>query len=68
MGAIYREEEVVVYTYFLGVVKYYKKVLDIYKQVPRTHKLALTPSNLDSFTQRGVSSLTWQSRRSPNKG
>jgi hypothetical protein len=29
MGAIYREEEVVVYTYFLGGVKYYKKVLDI---------------------------------------
>ena len=68
MGAIYREEEVVVYIYFFGGVKYYKKVLDIYKQVPRTHKLALTPSNLDSFTQMGVSSLTWQSRRSPNKG
>ena len=60
MGAIYREDEVVVYTYSLSGVEYYKKVLDIYKQVPknckyvpRTHKLALRPSNLDSFTQRG---------------
>jgi len=31
MGAIYREKEVVVYTYSLGGVEYYKKVLDIYK-------------------------------------
>ena len=31
MGAIYREEEVVVYTYSIGGVEYYKKILDIYK-------------------------------------
>jgi len=31
MGAIYREENVVVYTYSLGGVEYYKKVFDIYK-------------------------------------
>jgi len=33
MGAIYMEEVVVVYTYSLGGVEYYKKVLDIYKQI-----------------------------------
>jgi len=38
MGAIYRVEVVVVYTYYLGGVTYYKKVLDIYKQVPRSCK------------------------------
>jgi len=38
MGAIYREEEVVVYTYSIGGVEYYKKVLDVYKQVSRSYK------------------------------
>jgi len=38
MGAIYREEVVVVYTYSLGGVEYYKKVLDIYKQIPESCK------------------------------
>ena len=37
-GAIYREEEVVFYTYSIGGVEYYKKVLDVYKQVPRCCK------------------------------
>jgi len=37
-GVIYKEEEVVVYTYSIGGVKYYKKVLNIYKQVPRCCK------------------------------
>jgi len=31
MGAIYREEEVVVYIYSIGGVEYYKKIIDIYK-------------------------------------
>jgi len=31
MGAIYRVEVVVAYTYYFDGVAYYKKVLDIYK-------------------------------------
>ena len=31
MGAIYREEEVDIYTYFIGEVEYYKKILNVYK-------------------------------------
>ena len=31
MGAIYREEEVAIYTYFIGGVEYYKKIFDVYK-------------------------------------
>ena len=30
-GAIYREEEVAIYTYFIGGVEYYKKIFDVYK-------------------------------------
>ena len=32
--AIYREEEVAVHTYSIGGVKFYKKILEIYKQIP----------------------------------
>jgi hypothetical protein len=38
MGAIYREEEVSVYIYSIGGAEYYKKVLDVYKQVSKCCK------------------------------
>jgi hypothetical protein len=31
LGVIYREEEVVVYIYFIGGIEYYKKIPIIYK-------------------------------------
>ena len=35
-GAIYREEEMAVYTCSIRGVEYYKMVLKVYKQVPRS--------------------------------